>query len=210
MKFPNQKGIQKGFTLIEMLVAVFVFSIIMTIATGAIFSIVSANKTSQALKSVMDNLSSAVDTMSREIRYGENYNCVDSSPTLNDPASCSTAGSSFIRFVNKDGQRVIYTFTDEFDGNNEEALYRCIERVSDDCFRMTAEEVDIDNLRFYVSGASLDEPDHPKVLITISGKAKHRSSVAPFDLQTMVSQRTLSMCKDVVDNIYQEAVGDCN
>jgi prepilin-type N-terminal cleavage/methylation domain-containing protein len=174
-----------GFTLIEMLVAVFVFSIIMTIATGAIFSIVSANKTSQALKSVMDNLSSALDSMSREVRYGSKYNCGE----VGGSCPNGTTDKSF-RFENKDGQNVTYSFS-------QESIFRTV--GSYDPVRLTAPEVHVEDLNFYVTGVESngDEPTQPLLLITISGYAKAGAGQANFDIQTMVSQRG-SVCKDIV------------
>lgn len=181
MKFFNHKKTSSGFTLIEMLVAVFIFSVIMTIAIGAIFSIVNANKTSQAIKSVMDNLSSAVDSMSRNIRYGSNYQ------GFNDNKSFS--------FIDKDGNNFGYKF------NSDDAGSGYIEKcdgnfTTTSCFRLTAKEVNIAGLYFYVRGAESADPNsHPMLLITISGTAQAGSHSSEFNIETLVSQRN-QMCKD--------------
>jgi prepilin-type N-terminal cleavage/methylation domain-containing protein len=47
---------QKGFTLVEMLVSVALFSIVMTIATSTIFSIIAGNRKAQAINSVVKAL----------------------------------------------------------------------------------------------------------------------------------------------------------
>lgn len=47
---------QKGFTLVEMIVAIFVFSVVMVISTGALVSIIGANRKAQSVKSVMNNV----------------------------------------------------------------------------------------------------------------------------------------------------------
>ena len=185
MKSLNHNKIKKtkGFTLIEMLVAVFVFSIVMTISVGAIFSIVSANKTSQALKSALDNLSSALDTMSRDIRYGTAYNPI---------------GNSTFSFIDKDGNHIIYAFNPTSITNGGDSIYKCTDYISDNtCSLLTAPEVHITNMNFYVTGAGSSGYTQPSVLMNISGTAKAGANPESFNVETMVSERGL-ICKDSV------------
>jgi prepilin-type N-terminal cleavage/methylation domain-containing protein len=212
MKFFNHKKItthllrKAGFTLVEMLVAVFVFSVVMVLSTGAIFSIVSANKTSQAIKSVMDNLNSALDSMSREIRYGTRYHC--GAGTFSDRASCSDTNSeTMFAFLNKDGTtQVIYNFNTN--NPNDKFIERCTVTVNpSSCTRLTAPEVHITNLHFYVLGATINEGEQPQLLITISGYAQAGSSNSYFNIETMVDQRNLDMCKTSVPAIMHPSGG---
>lgn len=64
-----------GFTLIEMIVSLAVFSGVITIAIGALLMLVAANDQLQGEQSVMTNLSFALDSMTREIRTGTDYYC---------------------------------------------------------------------------------------------------------------------------------------
>ncbi len=66
---------QSGFTLIEMIVSLAVFSGVITIAIGALLVLVAANDQLQGEQSVMTNLSFALDSMTREIRTGTEYHC---------------------------------------------------------------------------------------------------------------------------------------
>jgi len=86
---PNTKYRSHGFTLIEMIVAVGLFSIVMLVSISALLSLVDANRKAQALQSVMNNLNIAVDGMVREIREGSNYRC--GSICASQP-SCSQLG----------------------------------------------------------------------------------------------------------------------
>lgn len=183
------KNKKTGFTLIEMMVAVFVFSIVMVLATGAIFSIISANKTSQALKSVMDNLSSALDSMSREIRYGTVYHCGSVSSGNYDRKSCpeGTSDDTTFSFLDRNNIQVIYELSDH------ESILKC--DAYNNCSDLTSSEVHVTNLHFYVQGAGLDESYQPQLLITISGYALAGTTQSPFDIETMVDQRKLDMCK---------------
>ena len=181
-----------------MLVAVFVFSIVMVLATGAIFSIVNANKTSQAIKSVMDNLSSAIDSMSRDVRYGTTYHC--GSGDFSSPQSCvddhSGLDTSKFAFVDKNGVLTIYEFQASpgvADGSG--SIYKCInDTASNHCVSITAPEVHIKNLSFYVQGAMPADANQPQLMIMISGYAQAGLNKSDFNIETLVSQRNL-MCK---------------
>ena len=75
----SKPSTQSGFTLIEIIVSLGVFSTVVTIAVGALLVLVAANQQLQSEQSVMTNLSFALDSMTREIRTGTAYVC-DSEP----------------------------------------------------------------------------------------------------------------------------------
>ncbi len=77
---PPQK---KGFTLIEILVAITLFTVIMVSAVGSLIAINDANRRTQAVRSAIDNVNFALDTMSRRLRTGMNYHCLTQSETEN-------------------------------------------------------------------------------------------------------------------------------
>jgi prepilin-type N-terminal cleavage/methylation domain-containing protein len=196
MKFSGHN--KNGFTLIETMVAVFVFSIVMTLATASIFNIVSANKTSQAIKSVMDNLSSALDSMSREIRYGSTFNCGN---TGSGPLSCpdDLAGNDHTKFGFSDrfGVHTVYEFVAEDSGvgDGSGSIYRCSpDTQATHCVRLTAPEVHITNLHFYVRGSTAGEAEQPILLTAISGYAQAGANKSSFNIETMTSQRN-PVCK---------------
>jgi|AntRauTorcE11898_2_1112593.scaffolds.fasta_scaffold09984_1 prepilin-type N-terminal cleavage/methylation domain-containing protein len=64
-----------GFTLIEMIVSLALFSVVMTIAVGALLVLIASNRQLQDEQAVLTNLSFALDSMTREIRTGTNYYC---------------------------------------------------------------------------------------------------------------------------------------
>ena len=71
----NTPRAHHGFTLVEMLVALALFSVVITIAVGALLMLISSNQRLQSEQSVMTNLSFALDSMTREIRTGAAYFC---------------------------------------------------------------------------------------------------------------------------------------
>ncbi len=70
----------KGFTLVEIIVSLAIFSIVAVVALGALVKIVSANKKAQTLQSAITNLNYAMESISREMRVGKIYNCDTSEP----------------------------------------------------------------------------------------------------------------------------------
>ncbi len=83
---------EKGFTLIEMIVSLGVFSIVITIAVGALLVIISTNKQLQTEQSVMSNLAFAMDSMTREMRTGYSYVCA-SVPNITNPVTIPGVGN---------------------------------------------------------------------------------------------------------------------
>ena len=73
----------KGFTLIEIIVSLGIFSIVAVIAIGALVRVTSANRQAQAIQSGINNISFIMDSMSRELRTGKTYTCAYGSDLLN-------------------------------------------------------------------------------------------------------------------------------
>lgn len=169
----------KGFTLVEMLVAVATFMIVMLIATGSLASIIDGNNKAQSLKSAINNLNFALESMGKNIRVGTVY----SNASL--IAGCSD--NKCISFTSYKGESVMYRW------NGTDSLERCVSLTltcsnSSTFTRMTAKEVKITDMKFY-----LEESLKPsRVLITVSGEAGTKERLkTKFNLQTTVAQRTI-------------------
>jgi prepilin-type N-terminal cleavage/methylation domain-containing protein len=67
---PFDKTQGRGFTLIEVLVSVMIFSVVMTVALGALLAMSQSDKQAEELKTVVNNLDFALDSMTRTIRTG--------------------------------------------------------------------------------------------------------------------------------------------
>jgi prepilin-type N-terminal cleavage/methylation domain-containing protein len=75
MIYMNQSTRQSGFTLVEMIVSLALFSVVVTISVGALLVLIASNEKLQNEQSVMTNLSFALDSMTREMRTGSFYYC---------------------------------------------------------------------------------------------------------------------------------------
>lgn len=162
---------QQGFTLIEIIVAIGIFTAVITMALATFLNISNIQRKTGALRAINDNLNFALEVMSREIRSGKGY-C--DSPCI---------PSSSFNFTNSQDETIVYklnNFSIERSVNSETSL------------RLTSPEIKIDNLTFIVMGESAGDKKQPRVTIILNG-----SSVDPkigelkLNIQTTVSQRRL-------------------
>jgi prepilin-type N-terminal cleavage/methylation domain-containing protein len=179
LKNKKIKKSQRGFSLIEMIVAVAVFAQVMLIATGALLSMINANKKAEELQTVMGNLNFAVDTMSRSMRTGSGYDCRNSGSV-----NCPTEGRDSIYFI-KDGQTVHYWVS-----NGQ--IFRSKDGGAASAITAPPPALQVTTLSFYVSGADPDDDRQPKILMIVRGTANVGSrSQTNFNIETLISQRSL-------------------
>ncbi len=172
-----------GFTLVELITSMSLFMLIMTVSMGSILGIFDLNRKSRSLKAVMSNVNLAMESMAREMRFGENYHC-GSSGTITSPQNCPS-GDDYVSFLSSDDEQIVYRLSDD-----------TIEKSTDggtSFAAVTGGEVVIEDLSFYVLGAGSQSPAlQPKVFIKVSGQAgSDENSQSEFTLQTLVSQRVL-------------------
>lgn len=174
---------KKGFTLVEILVAVALFTVVATISAGALISVFDANNKSQTSKMVVDNLNIAIEDMARTIKFGAAYHC-GSGGTLILPQNCST-GANFLA-LNFNGSTIVY----RRNGNT-------IEKSTNggtSYVPITEPSVVIQNLTFYTFGTDTSDQLQPYVVIVIKGYVGTKpTQQTNFSIQTTVSQRTLDI-----------------
>ncbi len=66
---------QGGFTLIEMIVSLAIFTVVAVVAIGALLRVMDANRKSINLKTAINNMNFVLESMSREMRVGSKYSC---------------------------------------------------------------------------------------------------------------------------------------
>jgi prepilin-type N-terminal cleavage/methylation domain-containing protein len=174
---------KKGFTLVELLVSISMFLVIMTISVGSIVGIFDANRKSKTLKTAITNLNLAVESMSKEMRFGTRYHCDSAGAGVTTPLSCPSFGGTYMSFLSSDNIQITYR-----------RFGTAIEKQvgAGGYIEVTAPEIIIDNLTFYTRDAE-SPPDllQPEVVIMIKSHAGTDKSRTDFTLETFVSQRVL-------------------
>ena len=191
----------RGFSLIEMMVAVAVFAVVMTVALGALLSMSESDRKAQTLKSVINNLNFALDSMSRSIRTGTTYHCgLVSSENMAIAQDCDTPSPiSLLAFLPAGAlsNTTVYKLetADASLCGQPAGKVSCIVRstaggASGTFAAITAPEVYIDTLNFFVKGSSPTDALQPKVTILMSGTVSvSGTQTSAFNLQTSVTQR---------------------
>ncbi len=214
-------NLQSGFTLIELIVSLGVFSTVVTIAVGALLVLVAANQQLQSEQSVMTNVSFALDSMTREIRTGTDYYCdssnsqsgtnnmfdegrdLDSIIDINTYRDCHNSSSdltfrglSFVESgdsVTGSSDRVLYFYNEE-----TQTIYRRV--GSDDPMPITSTSSGaiINDFKFRVTGAvplegvGTGRLQQPTVTIFIDATDAKNPDKHHY-LQTTITQRTLDL-----------------
>ncbi len=171
MYFKNYKK-EKGFTLIEMLIAVSLFSVVLIVSLGSIMTIVDVNKKSQTLTTVMNDLSFALENMTRSIKTGKIQ-------------GLDIAGGG--KWLKLD---VIPQATEK-DPAPDPVTYELINgAITANLVPITSDQITIETLRFHVFYGN--DNRQPRVLMLVSGSASIGKSISSdFTIQTTVSQRDL-------------------
>lgn len=174
-----------GFTLVEMMVALALFVTVMFVAVGSLTSVVLASKKVQSISIVMDNLNFALENVTRSLRTGFKYHCGSLAP-LNTPLDCLLPfGSNYIAFQDVDGGTSIFRLDNKHIQRSKDGGSSFVD--------ITAPEIEIDTLLFYVEGSLIGDGKQPRVLIIIEGTAGVRAQErANFSVQTTISQRMIS------------------
>jgi prepilin-type N-terminal cleavage/methylation domain-containing protein len=206
---------QKGFTLIELMVSVALFTVVMLVSVAAILSIIGGNKKAQAINSVVNNLNFAIESMVRDMKTGFLYKCPDSLGGYNGESwpigqstlnLCSTPGTfvttvAFFSTISGVPEPVEYTFVPASASQNygvirKKTVVAGVSRVEN----LTSPEVNVKDVRFYVNSplpaSQLPEnlKSQPSIFMVISGDARiGKNEVSRFGLQTFVSQRILNL-----------------
>ncbi len=203
MKYATQ---HKGFTLVEMIVSLGIFTVVALIAIGAFLKITDANKKSQSLKTAINNLNFALESMSREMRVGANYYCADSIgggiSSITALSSCTKTNSDWLIAFNsskKSGSipnqcNLIYAYRYVLSSQTIEKAEQtaCTSTIgnsngNDNFSALISPDVKITNSILKVD---ISLTTKPKAFLWLKGYVgvRERERTA-FELQTSVSQR---------------------
>jgi prepilin-type N-terminal cleavage/methylation domain-containing protein len=195
-----------GFTLIEMLVSLALFSVVVLVAIGALLSLVGANKKAQALEDVMNNLNITIDDMVRNAREGTNFDgqlTINGSPTCNTnsggPNDCTGGGTAF-EFepyggnVHTNDQWVFAYDSKGTICGQADSICKSTDG-GQTWTAVTSPDVSITSMTFYVVGTMRGDTLQPKVVIVIQGTAGTTDihAATTFHVEATAVQRVLDL-----------------
>lgn len=202
MQHSSQKN--NGFTLIEMLVALSLFTIVVTIAVGAFLSLIGASKSVQGEQSVITTLTFVLDSMTREIRTGTNYYC-NTRSVLDDPTQVSTStvrdcasGSDGLSFVEAGSsitasgasKRIAYYY--DTSSSTNKTIMRKVGNGTPQS--IVSDGITVTNAQFFVTGSTRlgngTDTNQPTVTIVLEARDENGATTT---LQTTVTQRELDI-----------------
>lgn len=173
----------RGYTLLEMIVAIGIFSIIMLAATGAFLTLIDLDRQARAGNDVVTNLSFAVDSMARSIRTGTSYKCNNSSTTPN----CSSPPGTSFGFTDSSGRVIRYYV------QNSQIYEDITQSGSTLSSAITDPRITITAVKFYVRGVGTGDGLEPQVTLSIVGSASTGKTTIPFTIQGGATERIIEL-----------------
>lgn len=170
-KFKKSGEGQQGFTLVELLITVFIFSIISIIIGGIFVQVLNIQKRASAVQEIQENMNFVLELMAREIRVSKVC-----------PITGQCSSSSVLDMEHPVNGDINYNLQ----GGQ---IHRVVNGIDT---TMSSSRVEFTNLGFYVSGDDNNDGFQPRVTIVISAKSLDFDSLPEIVAQTTVSQRWLS------------------
>jgi type II secretory pathway pseudopilin PulG len=195
MRTTKQRNRREGFTIAELLVAVGVFLVVVTVAVAVFIQSLKAQRILTRTMAMHNNAGAALEQMAREIRTG--YRFCEGSSDPDTPSPCNETTEK-LTFTNYEGKVVTYQLAvDLASGNPLGTIERSIETPSGSATSsITGPDVDISYLQFSViqeDGTSATALCAPWRVTIFMGVRSSDLSVTQREtvLQTTMSSRIL-------------------
>lgn len=177
---------QNGFTLLEMLISIGIFSILVIASVGITLGVSNAHIKASNVQSVLDNTRFSLELMSKEIRTGANF--------TNTGITCGALTNQIIKFDSTSGRRIYFLDSIQKKIKRATSNITSIVQCTDDTIvrQFTADEVSVDNLNFIINGnipGPSDGQPMVSINIQISSRGAKFGSETKINLQTTVVQR---------------------
>ena len=180
-----------GFTLIEMLVAMAIFSTVMGIIAGILITGIRQQKMALDSQIVLDQTSYALEYMSRALRFAKKE--------ISSPACLSqdglnlekTRGGSGIKFINHLQNDDCQEF---FLEDNQIKYRRKIGQPEENSLPLTSVKLEVASLKFDLAGEWQTDDLQPRITIFSEIKSAGASEQSQkIKIQTSISQRNLDV-----------------
>ena len=164
---------EKGFTLIELMVAVGVFSIAITASSGLFITSLRGQQRTYVVQNLADNARYAMEAMAKEMRMGSGFS----------GATCAGNSCSFIsHMMHRDGKNVKFSL-----GTDAKIMFN--DGISE--LPITSANIEVTSLDFELIGGSATTQERVVIVMQarVAGSSPYTS--ADITLQTTVSPRAL-------------------
>jgi len=199
MHFRHLKN--QGYSLIETMIAVSIFAIVLVVVVNTLIVAQSAARKISLERAAMENVSLALESMTKKIREGKIFHCKTDTQGHNfnsgEPKDCSNGGTKLaflgsndehyvFRYIKEDEVVQIYEHPSVFPNTKDDINY----------LPLTSPDIEVKSLKFYVTGSSDADDLQPFITITITGIARfggEEDLTTDFRVQTSVSPRFLDV-----------------
>jgi len=168
----------KGFTIVELLIAVTLFTALIGITSGVFIQSLRAQRNLTAFIAANSNASLTIEQISRETRTGKDF-CANS----NSGCKIDAGVYKELIFTNSKNEKVKY----ELSGRS---VMRSLNGQAP--IPVTADNVNIQTLSFYITGNQPGDGKNPRITIVLKvGAVGIPFSESVINLETTITPRTL-------------------
>ena len=189
---------KKGFTLVEVLVAVLIFTLVVLIITSIISNSIRVQRYNLAHRELMDQTSYLMEYISRHIRMAKRLtldieaamsnDCLDN---VGDNYNLAPNRIKFIHYKHEVGGSDSFLVCTEF-ALIGGALYQNSIRMSDNASVVANQRLTSDSLQVQSFGINVD-PLKPQPLVEINSLIIDGRENTKIEIQTSISQRDLNL-----------------
>ena len=178
----QNRGVKKnglasgGFTLLEMIVSIGIFSVLIVVAIGIVLSISNAQIKAANVQNIQDNIRFTLELITKELRVGSGYAV----------SSCTGNFCQQINFTTTNGEQRGYCL--------ESGVVKRLSGTAICGFGspMTSSNIIVDRMYFIVSGIAIGSSDgQPSITVVLQARSAdpRQALESTINLQTTVVQR---------------------
>jgi prepilin-type N-terminal cleavage/methylation domain-containing protein len=179
---------KRGFTLVELIVAIALFGLVMIMALSTLLSVTNNNRTAQTSREALDNIDFALDDIIREARLGKNYHCDVAAGAVGAPQDCISPASSFA-LTRLDTNDIVQYAIVTTGGRSTITKQVTSGGMVGPVQILTSDGVNISLLKFLVTGSGEKDGKQARALIALRATIKDDKVARDINLQTTISQR---------------------
>ena len=188
LSYKNRK--RQGVVLLELIVSIGLFIIVMFISVGSFLVVLNSHRQALATRKGVDSLAFVLEDVVRISRLGSLYHC-DSSGTITLPQDCA-GGAAYLVLEPSGGDtadstdQVIYML----DSSSGKGIVKKSVDGGTIFIPLNSPDVDVQDLKFYVSGSDELDGNPARILITLKSLVDTGKVQVPIQLQTTVAERS--------------------